>query len=236
MQTKRSPDCDSESPCHTYRRKCARQVCLITKLFLNSCFHFQDFSISVYGNRNSYFWCIIKGRSLILPDCHSELVQFFDLRIRESKKKLEGVGNQNYTETHLTAMSIDQKDNSFVGFVQNDNLVSYKSRVIWKRTSVSNCRNAVTLLNWKVSKMTKTCYFSNKLHSFGLTTHTIEADFVASKVINFQETSQFASRAWNKHTEMLFHREYQYKNFNQNSKRITLWSPKSPSWMDCSAG
>ena len=36
---------------------------------------------------------------------------------------------------------------------------------------------------------------SNKLHSFGLTTHTIEADFVAPKVNYFQKNSQIAPRA-----------------------------------------
>ena len=53
--------------------------------------------------------------------------------------------------------------------------------------------------------------FSNKLQSFGLTTRTTKADFVASRVINFQETSQFASRAWKKQTDRLLHGEYQYK-------------------------
>ena len=67
--------------------------------------------------------------------------------------------------------------------------------------------------------------FSNKLHSFGLTTHTIEAHFVASRVIKFQETSQFASRAWNKHTEMLFHREYQYKTSKSKPQTYNFVKP-----------
>ena len=116
-------------------------VTLIDKSAPTKCAWLQSLSwivVSIFKIFHSWFteieidtFDIIKERSLILPVCHSELIHFFDLRIRESKKKLESVGNQNYTETHLTAMSIDQKDNSFVGFVQNDTLFSYKSRVMW---------------------------------------------------------------------------------------------------------
>ena len=43
---------------------------------------------------------------------------------------------------------------------------------------------------------------SNKLHCSGLTTRTIEADFPAPRVKDFQTVSQLVLRAWNKHIRM----------------------------------
>ena len=58
-----------------------------------------------------------------------------------------------------------------------------------------------------------------KLHSFGLATRTIEADFVAPRVNYFQICSECASRAWKKaHWDAFFHGEYQYKT-SQSSKQ-----------------
>ena len=64
---------------------------------------------------------------------------------------------------------------------------------------------------------------TNKLHSSGLTTRTIEADFSAPRVKDFQTISQFVFRAWNKHIRMPFFTENtNIKLHNQISKRITV--------------
>ena len=64
---------------------------------------------------------------------------------------------------------------------------------------------------------------TNKLHSSGLTTLTIEADFPAPRVKDFQTISQFVLRAWNKHIMMpSFKENTNTKLHNQISKRITL--------------
>ena len=65
--------------------------------------------------------------------------------------------------------------------------------------------------------------FSSKLHSSGLTTRTIEVNFVALRVKEFQTISQFVLRAWNEHIRMLsFTENTNIKLHNQISKRITL--------------
>ena len=66
---------------------------------------------------------------------------------------------------------------------------------------------------------------SNELHSFGLTTRTSEAEFVAPRVKNFQTISQFVLRACNEHIGMLSFREYQYKTSQSNQQTYNFVKP-----------
>ena len=79
-----------------------------------------------------------------------------------------------------------------------------------------------------VNKLTSTesddnMLHSNKLLSFGLNTRTIETDFVAPRVNEFQKFSQFVLRARNKHIWMLSLTEITYIELPNQISKSRCW-------------